>query len=295
MSADLSIRLSASACPACRIPAALARDTAYCLKCGWNRSAAQRQLLLGAFWSVGFLGVLVFGLTGKLGRFDWTVSAVLLVLGVFSLMNVFTLWRDWKVLRSSKAGDFNEIRFESANTGTQSHEGSLVKGIEKLQRPRPVRFTEDAKSSMWGYGIAGILLGAFFGFAAIRNIDAIRIMENRSLLALMLLSALLLAGVASLLRFRKDKSLVSEGELSIGRVTKQRFLRFKGPHSLVSYEFRTESSEPITGSFQDNSKSLFPGMELIVYYDSKNPRRHVAAPDAIYEPYDRSLGFERIG
>jgi hypothetical protein len=295
VSADLSIRLSAASCPTCRVPAALARDTAYCLKCGWNRSAARRQIVFGAFWAAAYLAIGAYILSGGLGGFGWTVSAVFLVLMAFTIKNIFTLWSDWKVLCSSNRRTFGEIRFEVDTPVPQYGQTSLIDSIGKLPRPRAVRFTEDAKSSIWVYGIVGALMASLFGFGTMRNMDAIRQIEQQGLVVLMMLAIVVLPILAVLLRFRRDKRLVSDGELGVARVTRQWFLRFKGTHSNVSYAFEPESNKIIKGSFQDNSKSIFPGMEIIVYYDRDRPRKHVAGPDAIYEPYDPSSEFEPIG
>src|SRR3979490_2713694 len=64
------------------------------------------------------------------------------------------------------------------------------------------------------------------------------------------------------------KRLVTQGELSIGKVTNVR-LRRRGPE--VTYEFVDHSGRLITASSPDDTRSFSPGMAIPIFYNTESP------------------------
>jgi hypothetical protein len=78
-----------------------------------------------------------------------------------------------------------------------------------------------------------------------------------------------------------DKRLVTQGELSIGKVTKVR-LRRRGPQ--VTYEFVDRSGRLITASSPDNTRSFTAGMAVPIFYNTESPETdQVALCGSFYE------------
>jgi hypothetical protein len=100
----------------------------------------------------------------------------------------------------------------------------------------------------------------------------------------LLQDACILSIVLGLIQSRlyvRQKRLVSEGELGIGRVTQVLQAKFGGPY--VTYEIETPSGERLSKIASNNKTNLSPGMTVPVFYDRENPRRQVALCAAFYE------------
>ena len=80
------------------------------------------------------------------------------------------------------------------------------------------------------------------------------------------------------------KRLVTQGELSIGNVTKVRLGR-RGPE--VTYEFVDCSGRLITASSPDYTRSFSPGMAVPIFYNTESPETdQVALCGSVYEVDD---------
>jgi hypothetical protein len=80
------------------------------------------------------------------------------------------------------------------------------------------------------------------------------------------------------------KRLVTQGELSIGKVTNVRFRR-RCPE--VTYEFVDRSGRLITASSPDNTRSFSPGMAIPIFYNTESPETdQVALCGSVYEIAD---------
>jgi hypothetical protein len=76
------------------------------------------------------------------------------------------------------------------------------------------------------------------------------------------------------------RHLIEEGEMAIGQI--QYAWRTSG-YPDVGYQFETFSGECITKTRQANRIGLSPGMQVPVFYDRENPKRHVALCTAFYD------------
>src|SRR5262250_297976 len=69
----------------------------------------------------------------------------------------------------------------------------------------------------------------------------------------------------------RDRRLMTNGEISIGKITDVRFQRRPGP--IVTYEFLDRFGRLITASSFDLTRSVTPGMAIPIFYNPENPRR----------------------
>jgi len=78
-----------------------------------------------------------------------------------------------------------------------------------------------------------------------------------------------------------DRRLVSDGEISIGKITGVR-LRRRRP--VVTYEFLDRSGRLITALCPDNTRSFSPGMFIPIFYNAESPQKdQVALCGSFYE------------
>jgi len=68
---------------------------------------------------------------------------------------------------------------------------------------------------------------------------------------------------------KRDRRLVRQGEITIGKVVGVRTGRRRG--RTVTYEFLDRSGRLITASCPDNTRSLAEGMAIPVFFNSENP------------------------
>src|SRR5260370_20228347 len=67
---------------------------------------------------------------------------------------------------------------------------------------------------------------------------------------------------------RRDRRLVSEGEVTIGKVVA---VGTRRKYRTVTYEFLNRSGRLITASCPDNTRSFTEGMAIPVFFNSENP------------------------
>jgi hypothetical protein len=80
----------------------------------------------------------------------------------------------------------------------------------------------------------------------------------------------------------RDRRLVTNGEISIGKVTDVSLRRKRG--RAITYEFLDVSGRLITASSPDNTRSFSPGMVVPIFYNSESPGKdHVALCASFYE------------
>jgi hypothetical protein len=77
------------------------------------------------------------------------------------------------------------------------------------------------------------------------------------------------------------KRLLTQGEISIGKVTDVR-LRRRGP--AVTYEFVDCSGRLITASSPDHTRAFLPGMAVPIFYNTESPKTdQVALCGSVYD------------
>ena len=88
---------------------------------------------------------------------------------------------------------------------------------------------------------------------------------------------------------KRDRRMMSHGEISIGKVTRVRRGRRGTP--IVTCEFLDRSGRLISVSARDSTRSFAQGMAIPIFYDTGDPEgEHVALCETAYEIVERA-GF----
>ena len=92
----------------------------------------------------------------------------------------------------------------------------------------------------------------------------------------------LVAVIAFVMRrsLAQQRWLLTMGELSMGRVTKQWTARNGNG---IRYEFTTPAGGAFSGMTTDSARQLLVGMSVPIFYDPQGPKKQVALCAAFYE------------
>jgi hypothetical protein len=74
---------------------------------------------------------------------------------------------------------------------------------------------------------------------------------------------------------RRDRRLLAEGDSAVATITAQWVDGGRHPRSKINFRFRDMSGRSIHGESDDDSRSLFEEMEIVVFYDPTNPENCV--------------------
>src|SRR5262249_36512982 len=90
----------------------------------------------------------------------------------------------------------------------------------------------------------------------------------------------------------RHKRLVSNGEISIAKVTDMRLKR-RGP--TTTYEFLDRAGRLITASSPDNTRTVSVGMVIPIFYNPERPQNdQVALYGSFYEVADSSENLAKV-
>jgi len=152
-----------------------------------------------------------------------------------------------------------------------------------LPTPRPVRMRKQSKIGI------GITFGLFWLMAIFfATIPILMRQENgpASLTGGMLawwvgMVAFALMFPVFLMQFtRRQKDLMTDGDVSLGRITQQWNTRY-GPR--VRYSFADKSGNTLAGRGRDVTNTYFEGMTVPVFFNPANSKKNVIACGAAYE------------
>jgi hypothetical protein len=275
-------------CPQCRAPVAISLGKAYCPRCGWNREAAERQTRL----LLRVLPVLVIVFDTPLIIWVLTGHAALLGLVFFGLLAiapavfiVLAVRRSLKKIVTSTTLAPGKL----SPTGAPEIEAPSQDPAEQfrillgLPRPRPVRLSPRGKSSLTIMGAGVLLLATLLVLMASLPPAAGRKNIAPQRLALVYALPVGLAGVLAVLMKRglaHERRLLAEGELALGRVTRQWSSRNGNG---IRYEFATQAGETISRSATDYSRQFYEGMSVPVFYETQQPKKQIALCGSFYE------------
>lgn len=150
--------------------------------------------------------------------------------------------------------------------------------ISEVPRPRPIRMSFKAKVQAFM-----ALLGPLVLLALVANNEHHHPTPGITIGRLLILFGLLvmlLVGPIWLRPYMRDRSLIAEGDLVIGRILKM--LSTRGfPYAL--YEFETASGQRIRKLDMTCRSDLSAGMKVPVFYNRENPKRAVALCTSFYD------------
>ena len=84
----------------------------------------------------------------------------------------------------------------------------------------------------------------------------------------------------------RGKALVVNGEIGIAKVVDQqlsRNSRYSGGQAAIRYEFNDTYGHRHSRFVFDRTNSLYEGMTVPVFYDSRHPASQIAACEAMFE------------
>jgi hypothetical protein len=275
-------------CAQCHAPAAMAMGQAYCPLCGWNREAAEKRtrflLRLLPVLVIGFdAPLMIWVLTGHIQPAGLAFFAALAIVPV--VLVVLTLRG---TLRKVSAASRPVAAF-AAPSGTSGIAAPNEAAAEQyrllleLPRPRPVRMTRRGRMSV--AVIAGAVLMFGLALVAMTLLQPPAARRNgpppsRALVIALPLGLLTAMALVMQRALARERELLGEGEVVMGRVTKQWTAR---NGSGIRYEFTTASGETISRMTTDFARQLSEGMTVPVFYDLLEPKKQVALCAAFYE------------
>jgi len=214
------------------------------------------------------------------------------VLGVGFLVGTvyFVMWTN---LNKFLAGT-QSVRGSSSGSQSLQHQlDSTPESVEEykyllaLPRPRPVRLTQSAKQTLQGTYIAvGVLaIVMVLVISPWLFVDDPSVTRNiHTFLFIMGSVVLAFAGLIGC-KFR-GKALVANGEIGIAKVVDQqlsRSSRYSGGQFAIRYEFTDAYGHRHSRFVFDRTNSLYEGMTVPVFYDSKRSASQIAACEAMFE------------
>jgi len=285
---EYSGAMPAVECPQCQAPTAMALGQAYCPQCGWNREAAEKRtrvllrllpVLVILFDAPLIIWVLAgHAQPGALGLFA-ALAIVPVVLVVLLLRGTLRKVSAAPNPAASQANASGAGGIAAANPAAAEQYRLLL----ELPRPRPVRMTRRGKTSVLVIAVAFLVFAlALITMLALQPAPP-RQGSSPPPLALVFglpLGVLALMALVMQRAMARERELLGNGEVVMGRVTKQWAAR---NGSGIQYEFTTSSGETISRMTTDFSRQLSQGMSVLVFYDPFKPKKQVALCSALYE------------
>lgn len=158
----------------------------------------------------------------------------------------------------------------------------MSRALADLPRPRAVRMSRRGKT-MAIVVLAALLasLGIYAtGFGLQRTAGAQYYAPSQFPVYAISIAFIVVFAVVILNVARRQKQLLAEGEMAMAQVTK-RWLARNGPN--IRYEFTTPLGEHFSRGAPDGSRQLCVGMNVPVFYDSRNPKKQLALCASFYE------------
>jgi hypothetical protein len=277
----------------------LAGGQPYCLRCGWNRNVAianlRQSLKMFPISLIMFFAFAYFFFFRRVRHFDpFAMIVVLAFPAIMLVISYFLMHRAINKLESlptpttlSTGGSSDNPDFTSADSAPQSatfEPSAQDQAVLRTSRPREIRMSSQGKfgitaSVIFATGMAAVIVLHLYtiwiptrSFVRFANTDWIA-------LGVAILLALLPYGV-----WRgqvKECDLLENGEVVLGRVTRQ-WSGSKGASS-IECEFTDYQGQVRTLIATDNSKKLYTGMSVPVFYDRENPNRNIASCATLHE------------
>jgi hypothetical protein len=228
-----------------------------------------------------FLGVLgVFG--RALGPHRGSFVAFALFLIVLALISWYrkTLRKTWPPSTTSAAGPTSHnLPTAADNSVSQSYER-----LRTVRRPRAVRM----KTSMRIFAGVSVIVFASVTYAVFLVAERGGTGQLKTSLpnALPLAMFGLTWSIVAFTMFRsvvRDRSLLTEGEITIGTVTLQSYAGGESRESRIEYQFKDGGGRIFSGKCADKTRKLFEEMQTPVFYDPTNPAKNVALAGATYD------------
>jgi hypothetical protein len=273
-------------CPVCHKPTSLAGNQRYCSACGWNTAGAMAaarsslfMLPLGVLMFVGFASFLIVKWHFR-NKYQIAIFCIVPALAI--LINYISLRRSLGKLQAlPEAARASAAMSATANAKASMTAAAIEPSAEDQMLLRASRPREIRMSAIGKVGVVGAVLMAL-GFAAAIAFRVHAVWARTESFARFHTGDWILLGFAVLLLLMpygiwraqvKECGLLENGEVAIARVTRQ-WRDDKNSYIECEYQDFMGQTRKCIGS--DNSRKLYQGMTVPVFYDRENPRRQVA-------------------
>jgi type VI protein secretion system component VasK len=273
-------------CPLCHSATDKAGKLRYCPRCGWNKKEAAQQLrvslrLMPVAIVAAVLAVVVFGRSAP----KQSAAMYLLIIGIPLVVYLFAYVSVKRAMsKLDSVPDLPARERVAGETASLIAEPSAIdQALLRTSRPREVQMSARGKKSL---GIIATLVCVFEAvliwqlyrmWAMSRSFEGYQ-RKDWALVGLVIL--LVLLPLSTWRTMARERELLENGELTMGRVLKRWNTR---DGSTVFYEFQDASGQAHKHSGMDYSRTLEIGMPLAVFYNRDNPKRQVAACSALHE------------
>ena len=286
-------------CPICHAKTRLAGGQPYCLQCGWNRNAAianlRRSLKMFPISLIMFFAFAYFVFFRRARHFDPTgmivvlaFPAIMLVISYFLMGRAINKLQSLPTPATRPTGSSSDMPdFTSGDSATQSAKfepSAQDQAVLRTSRPREIRMSSQGKfgisaSVIFALGIAAVICLHLYALWVPTRSFIRFTTADWATLGVAILLALLPYGV-----WRgqvKECDLLENGEVVLGRVTRQ----WSGSEnsSSIECEFTDYQGQVHKLIAADNSKKLYAGMSVPVFYDRENPNRNIASCTTLHE------------
>ncbi len=285
-------------CPQCHAVTSLAGNQRYCLSCGWNRDAAIKALQLNLkMMPVGilvFAGFVAFVVRGwkfhnpiQLAFFFSVPVLGYLLSFIFTKRNLAKLEalptpRPRPTVAADGANGIApgpDAAFELSAEASAQYQSLL-----RTSRPREIRMSSQGKfgviaGSLMALGVAGAMGLQLYTKWALHQSFA-RFQGGDWAMAGF--GALLLLFPFGIWRGQKTEcDLLENGDVALAKVTRQ----WTGNKNVSSIEceFKDFSGQVHKVVSADNTRKLYQGMSVPVFYDRENPKRQIAYCATLHE------------
>jgi hypothetical protein len=273
-------------CPLCHSATDKAGKLRYCPRCGWNKKEAAQQLkislrLMPVAIVAAVLAVAVFGHSAP----KQSAAMYLLIIGIPLVVYLFAY-----VSVKRAMSELDSVPDLPARERVAGETASLIaepsakdQALLQTSRPREVQMSARGKKSL---GIIATLVCVFEAvliwqlyrmWAMSRSFEGYQ-RKDWALVGLVIL--LVLLPLSTWRTMARERELLENGELTMGRVLKKWNTR---DGATVFYEFQDAAGQTHKHSGTDYSRTLEIGMPLAVFYDHENPKKQVAACSALHE------------
>jgi len=152
-----------------------------------------------------------------------------------------------------------------------------IRILSELPQPRSVRLSFRGKSMLLAIPAGPLAVAALAATKEHYHPTGFPIRAGLETLTVVMI----VLGVVMLLIYLRQKRLVSQGELAIGRVTGPAVSSRIGTY--LRYEFETHQGERLSDIAWYGFPILSAGMRLPVFYDRDNPDKKVALCGSFYK------------
>ena len=254
----------------------------YCSFCGWNLQLAkeiERKSLRQLPWTL-LVFASFFAFVGYISKSGFTLFPFLF-LSVFLVGGAFASWRKLRMLEASHPTAVYANALPSVMAAKESIKQARANPHQylwSLAKPRRIRLKPVARVITIAFPISWMFI-IYFEFPIVRDEIAVSspLVTLRDLAPLLLFALIWsVIGITTIRSARRDRKLLSEGELAIAIVTHQELSGGKRRQSKIRYEFKDATGRLVRGGGTDESWELYEDMEVPVFYDAEDLGKNVA-------------------